>query len=479
VARKLFDKSSRQPRLQHIPEGCADIARALGLNPKDTYWDYAVVYAPESGQNLTDRSAGIVEEGITTLIRGDANGLTLKLPEGFLAYQKKYAGVTNVLEVTDKPIESNEFHYPEHSVHYQLARKVEKSPRLRDVFNEKSFCSLMPSPDIEASVAQIGGKTLITSEQAVKFNSKVRVLRDAAANEYNVSPFVVAETMDALEDKFAEISQTARDLGLDPQKTKFWVKFDNLAGGMGVMPYEPAKTRFEEVKAWIRNVLQEARIPEEKFVPVIMDIDVGALPEVKRVLTNMNVQAIVGPQGVTVTGVTFQKTADGHYIGGVLPLAAEEKAYAAEGPAWALPVLEAAGQQGYRGYAGIDIILCEEKSGKIRGYVLEMNGRINSSTSLLSMAHWVEEQSGIPDVPACNLSSSFRPLQDFSSFRKAFNSVLYKGAASGYTGIVPIILKPDESGKINGVKAIAVAPDAASLARLEKRFDAIVRKLSS
>jgi hypothetical protein len=92
----------------------------------------------------------------------------------------------------------------------------------------------------------------------------------------------------------------------------------------------------------------------------------------------------------------------------------------------------------------------------------------------------VEEQSGRHDVPACNLASTFsKPLKDFDSLSKAFNRVMYRGVESDYEGIVPIILKPDAEGKIHGVKFIAVARDAASLSRLEKRYESIVRKLQA
>lgn len=477
MPRKLYDKPQEKPLLQPIPEGCADIARTLGLKPEDTVWDYNLVYSAEGGMKLTDTHMGIGHEGITPLIRGGVQGLTLKLHDGLLEYQKKYLGTGNVTEVTDKRHKNDLFHYPEQSVIHQLAQKVQKEPRLKEIFNNKVFCSLMPAPDVQQGVAALGGKTLISGEEAIAFNSKARVVTDAETHRYNVAPFVIAYSEDDIDKTIDALKDKAKALELDPEKTPYWIKFDHFGAGMGVRSYDPQTTSVDEIKAWIKETMKEAEIPAGKFTPVVMDIDIGHLPEVKEIVVNLNVQAIVSDTGVSVTGVTFQKTVDGHYLGGRLPLTDEEKGFASEGMSWALPVLKAAQQQGYRGYAGIDLILAREPSGALRGYVLEMNGRINSSTSLLATSQWVAKQAGLKNVAASNFTSTFPSLKDFKSFKKEFNSVLYKGRSTDYTGIIPIILKPDAEGNIHGVKTIAIAPDAESLAKLEKRYEAIVKKL--
>lgn len=475
MERKLFNATSADPVITPIPEGCADIARALGYKPADTIWDYGTVYSAQSGIRFTE-AVGVVHEGITTLIRGEANGATLKLHKGFLEYQQKYAGVTNVIEVTDKRAKTDILAYPQHSIPRQLAEKLKGG--LKKDFNNAVICSLFAALDVQEVAAEIGGRTLISAAQADLFNSKVRVVTEAEGKGYNVAPFVVARKEEELEAKMKELYRVAADLGLEPDRTKYWVKFDNLAGGQGVMPYTPSEASFSTVKDWIRSSSEAAGLAKGQFLPIIMDIDVGHLPDVKQVLTNLNIQAIVGPDKVSVTGTTFQKTEGGHYVGGAMPRTAEEKAWAKEGRRWALPVLEAAQKAGYRGYAGIDLLLCEDQNGQARGYVLEMNARLNSSTSLLSATHWVARESGIADPAACNFSSSFSPMKDFRAFRKAFESVLYKGSASGYEGIIPIIMRPDGKGDIKGVKTISVAPDAKRLASLEQRYHKIVQRLT-
>ncbi|MDD9900855.1 MAG: hypothetical protein OXT65_07745 [Alphaproteobacteria bacterium] len=475
----LFDKSDETPVVRPIPDGAADIARALGQKPENTWWDYNAVYSAKSGMKFVDDTIGVVNEGVTTLARGGANALTLKLEDGFLDYQQKYVGVGKVLEVTHKRAPHDQFLYPEQSVYVQLAKCAEEDKSLKSAFMGAVICGLLPVADTLETADKLGAKTLINPEQTMRFNSKARIVEEAAEGRYNVAPHTVARNWDDIENKLEELAGKARDLGLDPQEAKYWVKFDNMAGGTGVTAYKPASMSIDDVKDWIATGLYNAGKSPEDFMPVVFDIDIGALPNVNRILGNMNVQAIVANNGVSITGVTFQKTSDnGAYIGGGLPQTPEDKALATEAYGWALPVLKDAQKKGYRGYAGIDVILCEEQDGKKRGYILEMNGRLNSSTSLLSMSHKVARDAKAPDAAACNLSTQFKkPLKDFKSYMAAFNDVIYRANESDFEGVIPIIMKPAKDGGIGAVKTIAVAKTPERLAIVEKKYNNIVQHL--
>lgn len=476
-SRKIFPGSAKAPVNVPIPQGAGDIAKLLGYAPGDTYWDYNFVFASDNGAEIQQETLGILHEAIVPLSKGGAHGVTLKLHEGFLEYHQQYTGVSGIVEVTDKRHKSNAFHYPEHSVTQQAAALAQKDKAIGAEFNGKVFVPIIPTHEAQEAVASFGGKTLITSEEALKFNSKVRVVTSAEEAGYNVAPFVIVEKFADLDAKMAELMEHAKGLGIDAGNAKYWVKFDNLSSGDGVKPFKPAQMSFDEVKKWARGVLDMAGMTGDAFVPMFIDIDIGSLPEVKQVLRNMNVQAVVSDSGVSITGTTFQKTQDGVYLGGIMPQTKTEKEQALEGQKWAVAVLEDAQKKGYRGYAGIDVILCEHVEGGYAGYVLEMNGRLNGSTSLLSTAQWVQQQSGHNDLAAANLPAAFRPLKDFSAFRKAFDAVLYKGKESNFEGVIPIILKPDANGDITGVKTIAVAKDAKSLKKLTKKYEHIVSKL--
>lgn len=77
-----------------------DVALLLGLKPEETIWDYNVMCPSDSGLALPDRALGVAHQGITTLIRNGANGLTLKMPEGLLDYQQRYVDIGSVIEAT-------------------------------------------------------------------------------------------------------------------------------------------------------------------------------------------------------------------------------------------------------------------------------------------------------------------------------------------------------------------------------------------
>lgn len=257
--------------------------------------------------------------------------------------------------------------------------------------------------------------------------------------------FIVAPNTAAIIDAFSRLKDhlTMSHPALDVNNSKYWFKFDSLAGGTGVTAFKPEQHSMDSITGWAQDVVADCEKTSQPFgrwtppssedgkgpdsMPVLIDLDVGALPNVKNILTNANVQAVCGKDGVYLTGVTYQDTSeDGTYIGGVLPRTVEDKRYAVSAQAFATPVLEAAWRSGYRGYAGVDVLLCEDDNKQETAYILEMNGRINSSTSLLSLAQWMERESGINDPAAKNLSASFNKFTDYKTFEAAFDDLLFR-----------------------------------------------------
>lgn len=498
AAKKAFASSSQQPapaKAVKIPGGMGDVAQFLGLKPEDTIWDYNVMCPSDSGLALPDRALGVAHQGITTLVRDGANGLTLKMPEGLLDYQQRYTDIGPIIEVTETLPPEKYYAYPRDAVHLALTRH--EAPGLdHEQFKGKTFISPFPTPDVQESVASLGGQILISAEQSVYFNSKARVFNDAANNDYKVAPFIVAPNAATIDTALTELKDrlAMSHPALDAEQSKYWVKFDSLAGGTGVTAFKPEQHSMDQIMGWAQEVVADCEKTSQPFgqwtpevaedgtgpdsMPVLIDLDVGALPNVNKILTNANVQAVCGKDGVYLTGVTYQETSeDGTYIGGILPRTEEDKRYAASAQAFATPVLEAAWRSGYRGYAGVDVLLCEDDKKEQTAYILEMNGRINSSTSLLSLAHWMERESGINEPAAKNLSASFNKFADYKAFEAAFDDLLFRKEESGWTGIVPIIAKADEDGTgVQAVKTIALAPDYDKMDELERNFQTRVAK---
>lgn len=467
-----FDKTVK------LVDGAADIARVLGYEPEETVWDYSMFCPPESGLVLPDRTLGIAHEGITSLIRGGANGLTLKMCEAMLEYQRKYLGIGNVVEATDTIPETNIYTYPEHDLAENLLRKADRNPAIRDFFNNKVMVSIYPTVNYQTVARELGARTVIDEKQALAFNSKKRVFEDAKNFGYEVAPFSIACSREEIDEKFNELQHLVSTMGINAHDAKYWVKFDSMAGGTGVRTFRPKKEPLSTIDSWVDSIMQSCGLSDENFLPILMDLDIGHLPEVKRVLTNANVQGICGKDGAYFTGVTFQKTTkDGGYIGGTMPYTDEQHSFSETARSFAVPVFEAAWLQGYRGYAGVDVMVCEMEDGSHKGYVIEMNGRLNSSTSMLSMKHKMDDICGTDNTAADNFLGYFRSMDSYETFSRAFDDLLYKGEESGHTGIVPIIVKRDSEGKIYGLKTISVAPTRGQLNVLENRFNARVSSL--
>lgn len=467
----ISDRNDMTIRVGSIPEGCADIARGLGLKPEETLFDFEWVTFSKNGRD-SDYRDGLQEyQSILPLIRGGATGVTLKLHDGLLPYLQQHAGVSRVIEVTNTlpMVSSSDLYFPDHSLILRAHDLIHSRPELSALFNDKVYCACLPVREVEDFITALGGRTLIRENQTLHFNSKSRVVSQAAHEGYTVAPFVLVDNTDGLADGLNRLRDRAQYMGINPDTAKYWVKFDNLSGGDGVLPFTPATMDINDIKNWITEVMDSTDMPPAQLLPLVLDIDIGSLPGVRKIVGNVCVQGIVGDPGVTITGTTMQNTRNGVYKGGKMPETPFEKTIAREAFHWAAPVMNAAQMQGYRGYAGVDVIVVEREDGQRHGYVLEMNGRLNCSTSILSMAHWVERESGIADPIVENLYTHFDPVSGFDAFEDRFSDLMYRGEKSGFSGIVPVYLDFDESGAIHGAKLLAVAPDRAGFTRLEQK----------
>lgn len=464
-----------------IPNGCADMAKLLGHAPADTIWDFGRVYSAQSGVRDPDPTSGVFHQAVSSLIHGTTTGISLGLHEGFLDYQREHLGVSNIIEITKSRPPSNKYLYPTQSIPVQMLRRAKEEVWLRDFFRGKVYCAWLSSVDVQTTANELGARTLISAEDMLRFNSKVDFVSNAQAGGYNVAPHAVATNWELLEERMADVTAMARNLGLDADDTRYWIKFDHMSSGRGVLSHEPRKSSFRAVEAWIGDTLEHWGRARRDFMPVVIDIDIGALPDVERIRANLNVQGVIGTSGPTLTGVTLQNVSSmGRYQGGKLPLSDEEKVSAVEAQRWAWPALRRAYQAGYRGYVGVDLILCEGRDGRMRGYNLEMNARLNGSTFLLSVAQRVGRDAGLCEHAAgFDLLSTFGPFLDFEAFHKTFDAVLYRGARSEYTGIIPLIMKTNAFGAICGAKLIFVAPDPKRLKELEQRYQALMETISS
>lgn len=468
-----------------IPQGADDIARMLDIDPQKFVMDYNVVCEADSSFSFPDQTLGAIHQGIVSLLKGDATGLTLSLYNGFLEYLSENIGVNpnNVIQIQKQKPKKNYFH-PEHSVHACLQKIVDEADPegLKKLIKlqGKTYYPVFTTEDTHKAAESLGMNLLSSKEKTLQFNSKVGLYEKSKEYNYNVPPFIIAENLEAIEPSVSELlDQAARDnLFLENAEPRLWVKFDHQVGGLGVKKFRPGQENISDVLDWAHHVMAESakstsgtdqdNIQKPSF---IIDLDVKSLRSTKDLVADANTQAIIGKKGIYFTGVALQETSkEGKYIGGVLPRNNTERRYAEMAKKFALPVFQALHRQGYVGYVGIDTLICKTQDDKFIGYNLDLNARLNSSTSLLSIAHWVERESG-HQIYAKNLTRSFeRTFENFDAFEKAFEDLMFYRQKGTWEGVIPIILKSSEDGEIAGAKTVIVARSNESLNRLCQAF---------
>jgi hypothetical protein len=439
-----------------IPNGIGDIARLIGLDPSKTVFDYNV--SVTGGLANPYRSA--IQQGIACMSRGAPIALTLGLPVALKMYWKKYLKINNVEELTAER--------QQHITHDLYKNINGNDAELKEKLRDKTFVTLRTTITAIAEIEKFNSTTLLSNADWKFFNSKVRTTSQAAEYGYLVSPFVIISTEYDLYRGFLDIKKIACALGLNPETTTYWFRFDNLSGGVGVRPFNPSKEGLADIFLWVTATIEKTE--NKRFAPILLDIDIGSLPGVKKIVDNLNVQGVCGRQGSTFVGVTQQETdCQGRYLRGSLPNDAQTRAHASVAAIFGMPVINAAQKQGFRGYAGVDVILLEMLDGTYRGYILEMNARLNSSTSLLSLAHFVASEKNASEVCAENITLNVNDSSCMEELLLRLDNVLYKGAESDFSGVIPIIAHSESNG-YSQIKTVVVAPSALELAELRSEL---------
>ena len=439
-----------------IPNGLHDIAELIGLDPSKAVFDYNV--------SVTGRAADshrtAIQQGISCMARGEPIALTLGLPKALKNYWRKYLNVSNIIELTNE----NEDH-----TSHDLYRNINQNdPQVRRALINKTFVTLRATEIAVNEIKKLNSITLLSNANWKFFNSKARTTSQAKEYGYLVSPNVIISAEEDLRQGFSDIKKIARQLGLTPETTTYWFRFDNLSGGIGVRPFNPSKEGLHIIAKWIGETIEKTE--SKSYSQIVLDIDIGSLPGVKKVIDNLNVQGVCGQETSNLVGVTQQETdVFGKYLRGSLPNDAQSRANASAAAIFGMPVISAAQAQGFRGYAGVDVILVEMVDGTHRGYVLEMNARLNSSTSLLSLAHFVAAEKNIPEVCAENITLNVDSSLCIEEQLMHFNSILYRAEESNFSGVIPIIAYPSASG-CSQIKTVAVASSLHSLVELREKI---------
>jgi predicted ATP-grasp superfamily ATP-dependent carboligase len=182
------------------------------------------------------------------------------------------------------------------------------------------------------------------------------------------------------------------------------------------------------------------------------------------------VQGVSGLNDAYFVGVTRQETdLNGKYVRGLLPNNDKSRKNASIAALTGMKVIRAAQLQGYRGFAGVDVILAEMTDGSLISFVLEMNARLNSSTSLLSLSHFVAAEKKAPFICAENFNIKLKNSMNINEFLFHYDDLLYKAEESNFNGLIPIILHPNTNGDFE-IKTVLVASDNDKLSELNSKL---------
>jgi hypothetical protein len=429
-----------------LDQGFTSLAHYLGVSPEKAIFANSLVVNPQGpSQRLaaSDDLEGVSHQYVLALSGAGSTALHLPLTPAQTAYVHKYIAHGSLHEVT--PHEQGRV-YPSASVFAQLASQP------LTLLKGKTLINSYVTEDVVQAAQQADGHTLMTNAHFLRFVGKEYLHENSTG--LSVPPGVVIYHPHQLHDKLAQLCDVIAAFGNDPDATRIWVKPTSLSGGQGVMRAPGAS--FAQVAPALQNIDNAYRgcgfgqpnppalfAGLDYFMPIVLEMDVGALPGIKKVIAETGVQAVLGPKGITHIETIVNRTKDGEYMGGSLPLQEDWQTVAVSNRA-AQPLLTKLWNDGYRGYVGIDAIVAEKQDGSYTAVLNEANTRLTGNSPLVGLAH---RFSALSDKSLLALSASYKlplpsdPKADaFDHVSKAINGHLFKAHETGFTGIVPVVI---------------------------------------
>jgi hypothetical protein len=457
----------------NIADGFSSIARLMGLNPKDCVFMNSLVV---DRHNQTDRKAAATDDldiranqYVLALSGAGSYAAHFDLTSAHADYVGKYLEDGHFISV---PKASDERLFPGGSLIYGIEESLKQRQNLQS-FMGKNILNSYCLSDAERLADKLGGKTLNSPEDYLTFLNKTFVHRHASEFDIPVAPGLAIEKPGAIDLSYALMETEIKELGLSPEQTKIWVKAGALSGGQGIVPVKGLTP--ENWKAAFTKIAQAyydagfyqkgSERPTtssfnscDYFMPLVVEVDAGHMPNSKRVALNACVQGVVGDKGVSLVGTTLQHTVDGEYIGSVMPSEGQHpEIFTAQKCAQKL--MNALYTHGYKGFVGVDVLVVENKDGKLQGYVLEVNPRLNSSTPLLRMVQYCAREAG--QHRTGNSANYLLPhgVDPISYLEKAIGKeAFYRRAESGYCGFVPVMIdQPPEADRPVLVKGLVIS----------------------
>jgi hypothetical protein len=465
-----------------LSEGFASYEQHLGLARGQAVFINDLVVNPRGATWRMTDTDGLDRDSTAYTISLSAKGVTaLHLP--LTANQQKY--VSTYLQEGGQllpialPEDSRD--YPKASIVHAVLHGQDYQP-VREQITGKVIVNSYVTEDVEALAAQTGAKVLMDNPTFLKFVGKEYLHQVADEAGFKVAPGRVITHPDQVAGAADSFRGLLAEMGKDPDSMKVWIKPTSLSGGQGVISKPDAKPEtlhdafmtiakaYKDCGYYADN---EAPVDPaapfkgiERFMPIVLEADIGSLPGVVRKLDDAGVKAIIGDQGVVHIENTLLSTKGGEYLGSRLPQAEDAPVI---GPAEvaADKLMQKMWKDGYRGYISVNAVVVEKQDGSIDAYMNDINTRLSGASPLLGLAHKAMKKLGYRphafsltgklDLPE-GCADAFDVVAD------KLGANLYRGAETGYTGIVPAVV--NVHGDKVKYRAVAIARDAQHLQEL-------------
>lgn len=467
-----------------IPEGFGDVQAVLGAekavfttgfitDPEDTEGGQKLpTPEPEGDVYLNQLGAVLAGKGATVA--------TLGLDPAHRAYLEDLGLLQGTILEGQHP---NELRYPEASVEAQLLSEISRgNQQVRECLNGTLFAPAFPTQVAQEVAALSGGRTLMSPEQSVSFNSKRR-LRESAPGRYLIPEGVEISSLSELSAKIRQLKERFSSVS----NLKLWVKFDSLSGGDGVFPFYPQPGSLDALIKKLDHVARQSHFyngldPRAslsdrldailKIMPIVIEVDIASHPETETVLANYNVQAILTDQGPRlVDGTSAQITHEGTYLGNARHLSGAALTHQARAEQCFMDACQMAWEEGCRGYVGGDVIVRLTKDGRPEAIIFDFNGRPNASTFFVRSHHYFEREAG-RTFAALNTNLRFPTGVSFAEAAEQLQGELFRGKSSGFTGVMPAALRslPDRPNPV--MKTAIFAPTIGGIQEIKSSLAA-------
>lgn len=498
----------------NLSNGYASIESHLGMKNQTFGMSDFIDGRPQLGAPDKDQDE-YLQRMLASMMGEDTTGVCFELSPGLEEHFREIGLLRGTLIQLARPTVRD---FPNASVESQLLRKMgdimasttlnEAKARLYHDLLNRTPLNNFPSEQTKAVARLLGAPMISPHEKTVTYHSK-HWLRNEPLNSreesqweakemsYNIAPGFSFESVDQL---LTQIGSILPQFSPTEDTLTVWVKYASFSAGDGVFKVQLDREDLVNPRSLINKILgrnQTGKSAEEvakkcgyidpeaeemdgrqvlqtilQNVPMVLEVDIKQLPDTKEVLANFNIQAVIGHHMITLIETSLQETgANGNYMGNILPAPPDLAPHVSLAEVQFLLLCQRARNEGYRGYAGGDVIVRQKKNGEHQAMVIDFNPRFNGSTPFNSHIHRLRAETGA-EIHGLNTNlilpqmvTTFHEIRDILG-----NHILWNPKKS--EGLIPTAMRgtPELPDKV--VKMSVISPTREGVFNLLRRLEA-------